>query len=71
MKIWISAVLTIASTVLLTFSALALVIGPPTMLDSRALLLIAVGVAGVILGVLAFRELRAIDLSLRHLSATR
>ena len=65
MKVMASSVLLVAATVLLTFFGLAFSISPPTSTDSRDVLIMAIGAAGVAFAILAVRELRKINAKLK------
>lgn len=53
--------LTVLSTMLLTFFLLSLLWGAPNPADSRGLLLIAIGVAGVCFAAMSIKELLRVN----------
>jgi hypothetical protein len=69
MKVAIGTALAVTSTVLLTVFAIASALATPRSFDSRDILILAIGAAGVVLASLAFRELRAISRQLSQASA--
>lgn len=68
MNVLTPTLLLVASIALLTFTTLASIIVPPVELDSRDVLVIADGVAGVVLAAMAARRLVGIH---RFLIAAR
>lgn len=65
MKITTAVVFAVVATALLTFFALAAVMGPLLPLDSRSLFVLSVGGAGVVFAALAFRRFLAVNRALR------
>jgi hypothetical protein len=61
MKITAASLFLILATILLTFTAITFILAPPTRLDSRDLLVLAEGFAGLVFGALAVRRLVAIQ----------
>ncbi len=51
----------VVAAVLLTFFALAVVMGPLVPVDSRSIFVLAVGVTGVAFAALSFRRFRALE----------
>ena len=68
MNVWTPTLLLVASVALLTFTALASILAPPVTLDSRDVLVIADGVAGVAFAAMAALRLIRIQ---RFLLVTR
>lgn len=59
MKNVIGLILAVYSTVFFGVFAVACFLAPPISLDSRDVLILAFGLAGLLLGILAVRELRS------------
>ncbi|MBN8884481.1 MAG: hypothetical protein J0I77_02065 [Rudaea sp.] len=56
MNVLTPAMLLVASAALVTFTALASTLDPPVVLDSRDMLVIAIGLAGLAFGAMATRR---------------